>query len=163
MSLCDIPDAHVVKCTQVTNRLLKEQDKQSIIEQYRGYMYTKICDAIKYFEQSGNNCATLSIDKNCEFSVPSKNFSFLFHEIHYGGKRVYKNEGFSWKERKCDPYFHKLFKELQKIMYEKGYYLLDVSDPELSFSLTIKLYLERPYWYDTEKHNILWHGFNKIP
>ena len=86
-----------------------------------------------------------------------------FDIVHYGGKRMINpvTQRQSWYHREKNQFFEGLFKKLQKtILQERGYYLLDISDPRMSFDLVIKLYLAKPKWYDESQ--LLWHEYNKV-
>jgi len=56
--------------------------------------------------------------------------------------------------------FVNAFKELQLEMLEKGYYLLDISDPFKSKKFVLSFNVEKPPDYDSQP--ILWHGLNFI-
>lgn len=136
-----------------------EQQEQELAELYKKVMIGCIKDAIKTLMNSGSFCTRLNIDENFQslHGITTK-----FHVVHYGGKPIYNTvkQKWDWYCREKNPMFEGLFKELQTVMLERGYYLLDISDPTKSFGLVIKLYLGKPDWYDESVS--LWHGFNKV-
>lgn len=91
-----------------------------------------------------------------------RSYKIPYNVYHYGkfsnndwrnGKRKYLNEVSSWADMP--------FSRMQTLFFrEKGYYLLDVSDPDISSSVRIMLALERPGDYG---RNRLWHHLNLLP
>lgn len=72
------------------------------------------------------------------------------HVLHYGHIDGY------WTKRKPLA-VSRGFLVARQIMLEKGYYLVDESDPSKSFQIFISLYLVPPI-----KNKKLWHGLNNI-
>lgn len=134
---------------------------QRFANHYEGIIKNEILIAIKLLMNSSEkNYVTLDLDpKRFLESEGSHIFDFhriRFHVVHYGGKI---SEG-KWKNRIPNKFFAGLFKSIQKSLFERGYYLLDISDPSKSHKFIVRLYLEKPSWYDDAP--MLWHGLNKI-
>lgn len=81
---------------------------------------------------------------------------FVFHTTHYG-----KRNGDDWSDREANSPFASLFRIIQREMKQKGYYLLDISDPTKGNKLMLILSIGKPDGYDDYPE--LWHGFNKLP
>ena len=72
-----------------------------------------------------------------------------FIEVHHN-----KYDDEYYEDEECiSPIFKNLFKDIQKELFQKGYYLLQ---SDKNFILSIG----KPDGYDKEP--VLWHGFNKI-
>lgn len=81
--------------------------------------------------------------------------------LHYG----HRNGRYSWTERTPLDGVENAFQLVQKKLADKGYYLVDESDPEVSKLIVISIYCQRPapthrYF---NKPGTLWHGYNVIP
>jgi len=73
-----------------------------------------------------------------------------FHIVHYKGSRI----NGQWKMRNINLEFSDLFRQVQRIMYKKGYFLLDTSDPSKSHNLG------EPSNYSSMPK--CWHDYNKL-
>lgn len=131
-----------------------ERKGKLFADAYKARMMDAIKNAINGMKKSSNK---YSVQLNVSFgeSLAVDESKILFHVVHYGGKPLT-----SWYKRKSSHLFTGLFKELQKYMLERGYYLLDLSDPSKSHRCTIRLYLGKPTWYDNAEP--LWHGYNHV-
>lgn len=150
---------------QEEKRLRKEQLHNDYVrkgkkfaEIYNDFMKQKILDGINVLSESSKQYVKLNITNKAQFYVGDT--SLDFHVVHYGGKPSFEGGKPSWKKRIPNELFQGLFKENQKLLLSKGYYLLDVSDSSKSFAIIIKLCLGKPSGYDDELP--LWHGLNKI-
>lgn len=131
----------------------KELFDKKNVDAYNTLMFSKIKNAIEVLKQNPEKkYARLELHSHLSLNEETKTH---FHIVHYGGT---KNG--SWFNRHINPTYEHVFKNLQRKLFEKGYYLLDISDPSKSFKLNIALYPEKPKWYDTP--HILWHNYNKI-
>lgn len=160
---------------QIENRALAKKAKEEaqleyerkcmlFAEAYKKLMADKIEEAIKVLMDSpGKFCVSLVLNPKYEL-VLDDNSKMNFHIVHYGGKPKLKPKCYGyydWKTRTTNSFFVGLFKDLQTVLLNnRGYYLLDISDPAKSHSFVVNLYLAKPYWYDDAR--LLWHGLNKI-
>ena len=84
---------------------------------------------------------------------------YKFHSVHYGPLK--KREKRHWRSR--DNIWERMgtyppFRTLQIEMLREGYYLMDVSDPDQSKKMFIRVYRNKP-----ETPLKLWHGYGVIP
>jgi hypothetical protein len=87
----------------------------------------------------------------------SKNVITPFDDVHYGGGKINK----SFTKRFKNPNYHGLFRHVQKCFLDKGYILLDESDPGKGFGMFFILYMKDHYDMNREVEN-LWHGYNRL-
>ena len=87
----------------------------------------------------------------------SKNIIIPFDNVHYGGGK----DGSFYKRFKNSNY-HGLFRHVQKCFLDKGYILLDESDPGKGFGMFFILYMKDHYDMNREVEK-LWHGCNELP
>ena len=164
MSLENIPNSSVVlesikekQKQDVTIRIQKNIEREKILEQVRNeyikFLLDTCCDAIKEMTENGRFSAILPIDFDKIIIVNTSKYKF--HSIHYGFVDEFWNQRIPFNKNKESP-----FKEVQKQLYEKGYYLLDNSNPSRSFRTVITLFASKPKNYDLT--TVLWHGLNKI-
>ena len=86
----------------------------------------------------------------------SKDVIIPFDNVHYGGGK----DG-SFYRRFKNPNCHGLFRHVQKCFLDKGYILLDESDPGKGFGMFFILYMKDHYRENREVEN-LWHGYNRL-
>lgn len=106
--------------------------------------------------------ADVRIDPHQEFPVTDSNGVeriYEFHELHYGpittrAKRHWRNRENVYGALGVYP----AFRTLQTEMLQRGYYLMDESDPMRSKKMFIKLHRDRPI-YPLK----LWHSYGVIP
>ena len=87
----------------------------------------------------------------------SKNVIIPFDNVHYGG-----GKNGSFYKRFKNPNCHGLFRHVQKCFLDKGYILLDESDPGKGFGMFFILYMKDHYDMNREVEK-LWHGYNELP
>jgi hypothetical protein len=138
----------------------KERRDLILVGAYKTRMREAIQDAIHELMNSRVKfCTQLNLSSK-ERLVVDDYYGTDFHVVHYGGKPKFGPYGSEWRNRVPNPLFVGLFKELQILLLEQGYYLLDISDPSKSFAFVVTLYLGKPTWYDNAP--VLWHGLNKV-
>lgn len=155
----------VVETLQIASKVMsdeKHRQKMKLIHEtnvqfascYMNYMYEKISDAISKLQTTMRKSIVLNCVPTHSFGVVTENGPRYhpFHRIHYGPILNH-----NWRLRKYVPEFHFLFRKLQQIMFSKGYWLLDLSDPSKSHQLRIVLFVEKPPNYSTIPE--LWHGY----
>ena len=86
----------------------------------------------------------------------SRGINIPFDNVHYGGGK----DGSFYKRFK-NPNCHGLFRHVQKCFLDKGYILLDESDPGKGFGMFFILYMKDHYDMNREVEN-LWHGYNRL-
>ena len=86
----------------------------------------------------------------------SKNVIIPFDNVHYGGGK----DG-SFYRRFKNQNFQGLFRYVQKCFLDKGYILLDESDPGKGFGMFFILYIKDHYLENCEEKK-LWHGYNRL-
>lgn len=172
----EIPSVENVLNEQKRLQILRESDNEQKQEEYerkgklfadayKTKMINAILDAINDLKK-GSNKFSVKLNVNFKEKLTIDGFTIDFHIVHYGGKPIFevqessKSLTLNWSKRTPNPLFAGLFKELQTFMLQKGYYLLDLSDPSKSHFCVINLYLGKPTWYDNAK--LLWHGYNHI-
>lgn len=85
-----------------------------------------------------------------------KNVIISFDNVHYGG-----GKNGSFYKRYKNPNFHGLFRYVQKCFLDKGYILLDESDPGKGFGMFFILYI-KDYYHENCEVKTLWHGYNRL-
>lgn len=156
----ELPSVEDIRASQAEKQITnKKIDEEFFARMYDTMMECAIFRAIEELENSPrSHCAVLNLKAN----EPMIGYfsSTYFNNIHYGGKPVQGPNGLEWTNRLLEPLFVGRFKKLQTSLLERGYYLLDISDPNKGKNFIIKLYLHKPSWYD--QFEPLWHGLNKI-
>ena len=146
-----------VRIQKRADRLFKQQQRELQVKQaaqeYLDALLNECISAIETMKTKGHSRTPVYISLGNRYqNIPG-------HVLHYGGRG---QEGWGWKSRKPLAELEEMpFITAQKLMYEKGYYLLDESDPSKSFGCYISLYCQKPTDYDTRPS--LWHGYNKLP
>lgn len=146
-----------VRYQKNADRLFKQQQREIQVKQaaqeYLDALIDLCVSAIETMKTKGHSRSPLYISLGTSYKgIPG-------HVLHYGGRG---QEGWGWKSRKPLVEVEEMpFITAQKLMYEKGYYLLDESDPSKSFGCYIFLYCQKPADYDTRPP--LWHGYNRLP
>ena len=147
------------------NIIISNEDRQQFIEMnnkfikegydtYVNILKNEIYKVIDNVRSGKITRVNINMDNIIDVTIDDKNRKFPFHFFHYGKK------GIKWDERtqpwiELDkPQFP--FKELQKALLEKKFYLYDMSDRTMSAGLYIYL---SPKELPNKK---LWHGFDKI-
>lgn len=173
-----IPPASELAIIRQANMERKEQEKEAkkarteqereqvgklLAEAYKERLEDAVKQAIQALERSTHSCVRLDLNSHEELEavLPHKIVKTKLHCPHYGGKPKLSPSGqVLWKKRDENSLFVGLFKELQTELEARGYWLLDISDSSKSFDFIVKLYCEKPEWYDSTEP--LWHGLNKI-
>lgn len=176
-----IPPARDLANIQQENKERKEQEKEArearlqqaqqereqvgklLAEAYKRRLVSSVERAIQALKQSRFSSVRLDLNSHEELEavLPHKIVKTKLHCPHYGGKPKLSPSGqVLWKKRDENSLFVGLFKELQTELEAHGYWLLDISDSSKSFDFIVKLYCEKPEWYDSTEP--LWHGLNKI-
>jgi hypothetical protein len=163
-------DANVKKNGKKREQMIKEhEDKSKIyIERYRNYMKNAISEGIDELSNTYEKHCCINLNINPHYPLyldnneaegivePNENSEgTTFHCVHYGGKQFGR-----WTNRIQNPLFVNLFRDIQIELYNKGYYLLDMSDPSRNDKMLIRLFLGVPPFYETFEP--LWHGLGKI-
>ena len=157
----DVPTADQL----ATNRPKKKSNwvpeeifENAKLSAFEEYMTDAIKDAIAYLGSHDTLRAHVRVNfhDRIVFTVPGieREFTMTMHTGLYGIQ-----QDMDWccrqSQTRC------VFKELQAELYEKGYVLLDESDPNRSYREFINIYIGIPSHYD--KAPIYWHGLNKLP
>ena len=147
------------KESQQKHREHSEVAFQEACERYRETLYNMVADATtwmnsKHFDSYRMTTLSQHIVSGRE-EVKGKNFPV--HVLHYG-KNDPRNR--SWQRRLPFDGLSPFQQVQQELFYEKGLYLLDLSDPARSYHIVIGLYAYPPH---AEMGNELWHGLNQVP
>jgi hypothetical protein len=130
---------------------------------YTLFMMHKLEGCIKYLcEKQENTYAHVRVrpDQELEIQLDDGTFvTYKFHVVHYGPFKDKKE--YYWMSRYN--IFENLqvyppFRTLQVEMLQRGYYLVDESDPVKSKRMVIRLYKTCPPY-----PLYLWHGYGTIP
>jgi hypothetical protein len=132
---------------------------EEFVQAYLKQINEEVQKAIKFMERSGKYCTLVRINPNEKLTI-SDGSSKPLHCVHYGGNPDFSKGENSWTNRIKDDRFVNVFRNVQLSLLNKGYYLLDVSDPSYGKGFILKLFWDKPEWYDTVLG--LWHGFNHI-
>lgn len=123
---------------------------------YKKDLEKHVLDAIKRLVKSGKHVPVNFELRSKQYKIDDK--VYPAHVIHYGvhkpNTRYWSNRNPKTWERRGVPH---PFKEAQKELASKGYYLQDISDPGKSFDIYIVLGSE------AIQGEPLWHGLNIIP
>ncbi|CAH6421002.1 Hypothetical protein KVN_LOCUS98 [uncultured virus] len=159
---------NIIPASEISSIIEENRKKKDIeINEIKTIKIKKITECSEaYFNIIIKFCA-VGIDKlkngtNKSIKISELNGDHIFngipsHVLHYGH---YKGKN-NFTSRKEDFECERPFIRAQKILLEKGYYLLDESDPSVGFKMIIKLYCEKPNDLQTRKS--LWHGLNLPP
>lgn len=146
----------------------KEQKKKVFDEnlkrasdEYYNNMLVNIKSAIDYMETqtSAHTCVYVNVptarlkwgDTDDEKYIP-------WHWIHYGFPKR-NRKGWVNRDTKFWSEDDMIFRQLQKVCYDNGYYLYDISDPTRGTRTFFKISIEKEIEF--EEYD-LWHKFNKI-
>jgi hypothetical protein len=131
---------------------LREAEKLSLHEEYEEILYSLCLNAIEKMSQSSSFKHDIILPKfiGKEKTVP-------IHVIHYGTLEWVPGKSI-WSRR--IPLEIKSFRKIQTLLFEKGFYLLDESDPAKSFRMRVCIYAVKPFDYETSKR--LWHRYNRM-
>jgi hypothetical protein len=137
--------------------LKQEQEQLESVDIYNKFMFNAIKKAQEEMINTGHTLVFLNfyddIFKKCQ----------NFKVIHYGELPVNCCIEKNWNSRTINPIYKGLFKEIQKKMWEKNFYLLDttnIADINKYKGISILLSINKPPFYDiTDK---LPHGYNKL-
>lgn len=131
---------------------------------YELFMRRKLEGCMKYLRANKEHvCAQVRVQPNQELEIQLDDGTFTsykFHVVHYG-PLVRNDEQHHWMSRYN--IFDRLqvfppFRTLQVEMLNKGFYLMDESDPTKSKRMIIRLYKNRPLY-----PMYLWHTYGVIP
>tara|TARA_B100000686_G_scaffold354478_1_gene464983 strand:- start:177 stop:662 length:486 start_codon:yes stop_codon:yes gene_type:complete len=132
-----------------TDNYKKKLEKASLI--YYNNIMNAVQNAIRYMSEKGKqNYIKL---QNEDFQLPidwGEDKKICWHWMHYGFIRK------GWRSRDTSAWnrfnIERPFKKAQKELEEKGWYLVDHSNPERSFGVYIYLYTyppeKLPLWHD---------------
>tara|TARA_Y100001972_G_C7575061_1_gene288580 strand:- start:255 stop:821 length:567 start_codon:yes stop_codon:yes gene_type:complete len=145
---------------------VKKQDFEKNInaasEIYYDRLLQNIYDALNYMEnanRNGNTMVYVNVPTDKIKWGEEGNEKFVpWHWLHYGFP--YKSSK-KWDERDLkswtDNEEEMAFRRLQKLCYNNGYYLYDVSNPEKGNKTFVKISIDRREDIESQK---LWHNFN---
>ncbi len=122
---------------------------QPFQDEYYNLLIAKATAAIAKMQEEQILHVRLDIDFHEK--IENDTNSIKLHSLHYG--KVSR----SWSLR--IPTKNLPFRRAQKVLAEKGYYLLDESDPSASFRTRIILFACKPKHYNTKD---LWHKMNVL-
>ena len=131
---------------------------------YYDHLLQNIYDALNYMEnsnKSGNSMVYVNVpSEKVQWGDPEKDKFIPWHWLHYGFP---KRSSKKWDVRdlKCweDNEHEMVFRKLQKLCYDNGYYLYDISDPTKGNKTFMKISVERRMDFE---EMALWHNFNKF-
>lgn len=127
---------------------------------YYDSLLNNVYAAVDYMKAGGNthDCVYVTVPtKRIKWGSEEDKF-IPWHWIHYGfpdrkSRGWYKRDTKFWEEGEM------VFRRIQKLCYEHGYYLYDISNPEKGNKTFLKLSIKREEMFESEE---LWHNFNKI-
>lgn len=133
------------------------------INAYIQLMRQKLEGCIKYVNASPTNeFAQVRVLPNQVLEVcldDETTVTYKFHSVHYGPFKY--RDGTHWKSRYNiyeNLQIYPPFRVLQLEMLNRGYFLVDESDPDKSKRMVIMLYKTKPSY-----PRYLWHGYGVIP
>lgn len=163
--LRDIMSKRSVENKKVVEVKKQEFEKNMLAssEIYHKALLSNIYDALNYMENSnkaGNTIVYINVptDKIKWGDIDGK---FIpWHWMHYGfpvknSKKWEHRDLKSWQDNEENM----VFRRLQRLCYDNGYYLYDVSDPQKGTKTFLKISIDRRL--DIEEMSI-WHNFNKF-
>jgi hypothetical protein len=137
---------------------------EGAIYAYLTEMRRKLGGCIRHLQnRDDHEYADVKVDPNQLLEVPLDNGTvrnYKFHVVHYGpmnskaAKRHWRDRDNIWGRMEIHP----PFRTLQVEMLQKGFFLLDESDPSKSFNMRIRLHQNKP-----AGPLYLWHSFGVIP
>lgn len=152
----------------IENRKLSEEKKlkfednlQVASKEYYDALLRNIYDALNYMEnsnRSGNNVVYVNIP-NDRIKWGQEDEKYIpWHWIHYGfpnkGSKKWTDRDLkSWKDKEQNM----VFRKLQQLCYNNGYYLYDISNPEKGTKTFLKISMNRIEAFEEME---LWHKFN---
>ena len=160
----------IMKKRSVENKQLSEQKKVKFEEnlnrassEYYDALLKHIYDALNYMEnsnRSGNNIVYVNIPNDRIKWGDEEEKYIPWHWIHYGfpnkGSKQWTDRDLkSWKDKETDM----VFRKLQQLCYNNGYYLYDISNPDKGTKTFLKISMNR---IDDFEEMDLWHNFNKF-
>ena len=165
-NLDDIPTAAEVQAEAQQNEIratsemteaakMRQNIQEMFIQQYMKVMIDAIKYSINHLKWTNKKFTNLRVDFNSQLAF-DENHSRSFHSIHYG----FINKQ-SWSNRTLYvPPKEMPFRVIQRLMLEKGFYVLDESDGSKSFTPCIRIYVEPPA--DLKQRQKLWHKMNVL-
>ena len=159
MKFEDIPNASEIIKPIDEPKEPKELKILPWLEEYEKLLKNEIVKCVNDMIKNENTKSVLDIQLKSflKVKVEDKDKGIPIHVLHYGynfnKKWTIRRNVLSDKNEKMP------FQKLQDQMLEKGYYLLDESDPSKSFSTHLVLYSVKPHYYGNSD---LWHGLNVI-
>ena len=130
---------------------------------YYDSLLQNIYDALNYMEnsnRSGNTMVYINVPtEKVKWGDQEEKF-IPWHWLHYGfpvknSKKWDQRDLKSWEGRESEM----VFRKIQKLCYDNGYYLYDVSDPTKGTKTFLKISIDRRLEFEEVD---LWHGFNKF-
>lgn len=130
---------------------------------YYDSLLANIYDALNYMESSNKSGSTMVYVNvpNMKVKWGEQEDKFIpWHWLHYGfpvkGSKKWDNRDLkSWQGNENEM----VFRKLQRLCYDNGYYLYDVSDPDKGTKTFLKISIDRKLEFEEAN---LWHGFNKF-
>ena len=141
-----------------------EEKIEKATQIYYDALLSNIYDALNYMEnsnKSGSNMVYISVPTDkIRWGEESDNNFIPWHWIHYGFP-VRNSKKWEQRDLKCwnNNKEEMVFRRLQRLCYDNGYYLYDVSDPQKGTKTFLKISIDRRK--DMEEID-LWHNFNKF-
>lgn len=143
-------------------RRIFEKNLKEASDAYYNNMIVNIKNAIDYMEKqsSAYTCVYVNVPTTrLKWGDEVEDKFIPWHWIHYGFPKRNK-KGWSSRDTKFwnqdNPM---IFRQLQKLCYDNGYYLYDISDPTRGTRTFFKISVNKEL--DFEEMN-LWHNFNTI-
>lgn len=151
-----IPEAKSLVSKYKEEKFKNESNKHmEALRAYEFLLREKIMDTIKEMSDENKIKGRLDINLNGVINVGGKD-KYL-HNLQYG---FIVKDG-KWGDRKPILMEEDMpFRKLQKELLEKGYYLLDESNPKMSKISKIVIYATKPTSYNSNP--VLWHGKNVL-
>ena len=144
-------------------RAIFEENIKSANDEYYDNLLENIKNAIEYMQkqQSAYTCVYVNVPTSRLKWGTEDNDKFIpWHWIHYGfpkrGKKGWINRDTKFWN---DTDNKMVFKQLQALSFQNGYYLYDISDPTRGTRTFFKISINREEEFENMN---LWHNFNKI-
>lgn len=146
-----------------TRKVEFEKNINQASESYYESLLSNIYDALNYMEnsnRSGSSIVYVNVPTD-KLKWGDTDEKFIpWHWIHYGfpkkgTKKWTVRDLKSWENNESEM----VFRKLQKLCYDNGYYLYDISNPEKGNKTFLKISIDRRM--DFEEMD-LWHNFNKF-
>ena len=159
---------NIMKTREVESKKLSDQKKEKFEENFKRAsevyyeaLLSNIYDALNYMENSIKSGSTLVYVNvpNDRIKWGDEDEKYIpWHWIHYG----FPNKGSKqWTDRDLKSWAGKednmVFRRLQKLCYDNGYYFYDFSNPDKGTKTFLKISVNRMIESEEPK---LWHGFN---